>query len=244
MAYLNCMADMWLFNSLNEAEKDDIRKLFRRPEYLKDECLFNEGEPANSVFIVAKGRIKLFKTSEFGKEIVLGYLTANQLFGEEVLFDDSLRSFAAVAAEDTRLCACYKSDFEGLLATNSQLSLKVIKTMGDKLRRITEQLADVAIYDTRISLSRTLARLATEHGQETLDGMKLNFRLTHDDLGALVGASRVMITNVMRSLKLAGIVKDDIDHRLVISKWFLKEPLAEDPFSPVGSPANCECFQR
>ncbi|KTB48878.1 transcription regulator, Crp/Fnr family [Dehalogenimonas alkenigignens] len=232
MTYLNCMADMWLFESLEEREKGEIRKLFRRPEYLKDE------------YLVTKGRVKLIKTSEYGKEIVLGYLTANQLFGEEVLFDDSLRTFGAVAEEDSRLCSCYKSDFEGFLTQNSQLSLKVIKTLGDKIRRITEQLADVAIYDTRSSLCRTLARLATEHGQETLDGMKLNFRLTHDDLGALVGASRVMVTNVMKSLKLAGIVKDDFDHKLVVSKWFLSEPLSKETLPIKGHTASCDCFQR
>lgn len=243
MTSLSCMADMWLFDALDEKEKAEVRRLFQRPEYLKNEFLFNEGEPANSVFIVTKGRVKLIKTSESGKEIVLGYLTANQLFGEEVLFDDCLRSFAAVAVEDTRLCACYKHSFENLLAQNSQLSLKVIKSLGDKIRRITEQLADVAIYDTRSSLSRTLARLAKEHGQETSEGMKLNFRLTHDDLGALVGASRVMITNVMRSLKLAGVVKDDIDHRLVISRWFLNEPLPEEAPLAAGSAARCECFR-
>ncbi|MEN8614749.1 cyclic nucleotide-binding domain-containing protein [Dehalogenimonas sp. THU2] len=137
MTYLNCMADLWLFDSLSEKERKDIRKLFRRPEYLKNEYLFFEGEPANSIFLITKGRVRLIKTSEVGREVALGYLTANQLFGEEVLFDDSVRSFGAIAVEDTRLCACYKSDFESLLTQNSQLSLKVIKGLGDKIRRIT-----------------------------------------------------------------------------------------------------------
>ncbi|MEN8614748.1 helix-turn-helix domain-containing protein [Dehalogenimonas sp. THU2] len=100
------------------------------------------------------------------------------------------------------------------------------------------------MYDTRSSLSRTLVRLAREHGQETPDGTKLNFRLTHEDLGALVGASRVMVTNVMRSLKMAGIVKDDLDHKLVISKWFLNESRAEEPSSPIARSTDCECFQQ
>ncbi len=244
MTRLSCMADLWLFDSLDQQEKGEMQRLFHRPEYVRDEHLFSEGEPANSVFLVTKGRVKLVKTSEDGKEIVLGYITNDQLFGEEVLFDDSVRSFAAVAVEDTRLCACYKSDFENLLAQNSQLSLKVIKGLGDKIRRITEHFADVAIYDTRSSLSRTLVRLAREHGQETSDGTKLNFRLTHDDLGALVGASRVMITNVMKSLKLAGIVRDDLDHKLVISKWFLNEPSTEEVVHSIVRSASCECTEQ
>ena len=244
MDYLSCMTDLWLFASLDAKEKSNIRRLFRRPEYLKNEFLFNEGEPANAVFIVTKGRIKLIKTSEDGKEVVLGYLTANQLFGEEVLFDESIRTFAAVAVEDTRLCACYKSDFESLLTQNSQLSLKVIKGLGDKIRRITEQFADIAIYDTQSTLTRTLVRLAREHGQDTGDGRRLNFRLTHDDLGALVGASRVMVTNVMKSLKKAGIVRDDIDHRLVVSKWFLTESHLDDSIQPIIETSRCDCFQK
>lgn len=244
MEYLNCMMDLWLFESLSKSEKTEISHLFRRPEYLKNEHLFSEGEPASAVFVVTKGRIKLFKTSENGREIVLGYLTPNQLFGEEILFNDAIRTIAAVAVEDTKLCACYKNDFENLLSQNSQIAVKVIKALSDKINHITEALADMAIYDTQVRLARTLARLAKEHGEDVCDGRRLNFRLTHDDLGSLVGASRVRVTNVMKSLKKSGIIKDDIDHKLVVSQWFLKDYSDEKPTFIRNNSTSCECFPK
>ncbi|AAW40376.1 Crp/Fnr family transcriptional regulator [Dehalococcoides mccartyi] len=244
MKYLNCMMDLWLFDSLNPQEKTEISRLFRRPEYLKNEYLFSEGEPASAVFVVAKGRVKLFKTAENGREIILAYLTQNQLFGEEILFNDAIRTITAVAMEDTRLCACYKSDFENLLSQNSQIAVKVIRTLSEKINNITETLADMAIYDIQNRLARTLARLAKEHGEDVGDGRRLNFRLTHDDLGSLVGASRVMVTNVIKSLKKSGIIKDDIDHKLVVSQWFLNDFSDEMPKFIRKDSSACKCFPK
>lgn len=106
-----------------------------------------------------------------------------------------------MAIEDTRLCACYKSDLENLLFEDPKLSVKVIKVLGDKINRTTEKLADMAFYDTRTKLVRTLVRLIEARGEEIDNKRRLTFRLTHEDLGCLVRASRVTVTNTMKSLK-------------------------------------------
>jgi CRP-like cAMP-binding protein len=187
--------------------------------------------------------VKLFKTSEDGKEIILGFLSPHDLFGEEILFNDSTYTLSALALENTHLCACYKSDFEALLAQNLAISTKVIKMLGDKLSKMAEQLADIAVYDTQNRVARTLVRLAREHGESTENGRRLNFHLTHDDLGALVGASRVMVTNVLKSLRKAGVVRDDRERRFTVSNWFLAEPdLVEDSEVIQTTPA-CQCFK-
>lgn len=244
MKKLLCMADLWLFDSLNTDEKANIQNLFRRPCYKKGEFLFMEGEPASAIFVVTEGKVKLFKTSEDGKEIVLGFLSPHDLFGEEVLFNDSTHSLSAQVLENTHLCACYKSDFEALVAQNSAISIKVIKMLGDKLSKMAEQLADIAVYDTQNRVARTLARLAREHGESTEYGRRLNFHLTHEDLGALVGASRVMVTNVLKSLRKAGVVCDDGNRRFTVSNWFLAKPDLSDEIMVGSSAPTCQCFKH
>lgn len=241
---LSCMSDLWLFESLSPAEKEYFRTLFRRPVYQKGEYLFSEGEPSSAVFVVIEGRIKLSKTTDDGSEVILGFLTPHSLFGEDVLFNDSLHGLSAQALVASRLCACYKSDFEALVAQNSAVATKVIRVLGDRLSRMTDQLTDMAIYDTQDRLARTLARLALEHGEQTRDGRRLNFRLTHDDLGALVGSSRVMVTNVLKALKKSGIVQDDPEHRLTVSNRFLEELASNPPAAPALTPPDCQCFTR
>ncbi len=246
MSTLSCMSDFWLFESLNSSEKEYVRTLFRRPVYGKGEYLFMQGETSQAVFMVSEGKVKLFKTSEDGKEIVLGYLTSHDLFGEEVLFNDSVHALSAQAMEKSRLCACYKTDFEALIAQNSSIAIKTIRLLSERLGTMNERLADMAICDTQTRLARMLGRLAQEHGEVLKDGKRLAFRMTHDELGALTGTSRVMVTNVLKNLKKAGIVKDDLEHKFVVSNWFLKEMelhpknREDDIF---GNP-NCQCLSE
>lgn len=244
MTQLGCMADFWLFNSLNPAEKAYVRSLFRRPVYNKGEYLFMQGEASSAIFMVFEGKVKLFKTSDDGKEIVLGYLTAHDLFGEEVLFNDSVHAFSAQALEKSRLCACYKTDFEALIAQNSSIAIKTIRLLSERLGTMNERLADMAIYDTQTRLARMLGRLAQVHGEPMPDGIKINFRMTHDELGALTGTSRVMVTNVLKNLKKAGIIKDDLERKFIVSSWFLKEmELHPKSHEDVPSPSlDCQCL--
>lgn len=243
MAKLACMTDLWLFEELAADEKGGIENMVRRLSFQKGEFLFMEGQPASAVFVVTAGRVKLFKVSEDGKEIILGFLTLHDLFGEEILFADNLRTFSAQAVEPTRICACFKSDFERLVAENSTISQKVIRTLGQKLSRMAEHLADVAVYGTQERVARTLARLAREYGEPVKLGRRLNFRLTHEELGAMVGASRVMVTNVLKSLEYAGVVSSDENgHKFVVSDRLLAdtEIIAEAPVIPRAPP--CQCF--
>ena len=246
MTKLSCMTDLWLFEQLTGPERRDIEGMTRRLVFRKGENLFLEGDTADAIFLVTYGRVKLYKVSEEGREIVLGYLTAHDMFGEEILFSDSRRAFSAQATEPTRACACYKADFEGLIAQNSAISKKVIQALGRKLNSMAEHLADVAIYDTRRRVARTLARLAKDYGDPTDEGRRLNFRLTHEELGALVGASRVMVTNVLKSLGDEGSVySDERAHRFVVSRELLAVAEAEAPEEvPPPPEPPCACYRE
>ena len=116
------------------------------------------------------------------------------------------------------------------------------KRLGEKLNRMAEHLADVAIYDTRERVARTLVRLAEQYGEETEDGRRLNFRLTHEELGALVGASRVMVTNVLKALKEAGLILSGGNgQRIIVARQLLLEADTEAEAMPPSPP--CLCFE-
>ncbi|MGI2336054.1 MAG: Crp/Fnr family transcriptional regulator [Dehalogenimonas sp.] len=237
------MTDMWLFSALSDKERAELQhSSVRRLEYRQSESLFNEGDDAEAVFLVTAGRIRLFKLSEDGREITLGYLGLNDLFGEEILFADNRRTFNAEAVEDTRVCACYKKDLEAMLSNHPAMATRVIKVMADKLSQLTEHLADVAIYDARNRILRTLSRLARNNGETTTNGIRLGFRLTHDDLGALIGTSRVMVTNVLKSLREEGLITTDNEmRRLVVAPHLLDIETETAPELPSRS---CLCFSE
>ncbi len=242
---LPCMTDLWLFEQLTGPERKQVHSMAQRRSYRKGEFLFMEGDPASAVFLISAGRVRLFKVSDEGKEIVLGFLTVHDLLGEEVLFADSQRTFSAQAMEPTRICACYKDDFEAMVAQNSAISKKVIQTLGQKLNKMAEHLSDVAIHNTRESVARTLARLAREYGETTEGGLRINFGLTHEELGAMVGASRVMVTNVLKSLAEAGAVySEDSQHRFVVSHALMAQMENHREAEVLPPQPPCPCFEN
>jgi len=242
MTQLGCMADLWLFSHCTPAEKMRIQTMTKKLTYKKGEMLFQEGDPATTVFLVTEGMVKLFKISEEGKEIILGFLTPHDLFGEEVLFAESTRSLSAVAMDTARLCVCTKSDFEALIRQEPAVAMKVIQTLGEKLTQATAQVVDLALHDVKHRVMHVLGRLANAYGTETPRGLSLDFRLTHEDIGALVGASRVMITHVLQKLRQTGYIATDGRSRFII-----RTPLLQGTHMGVAgtTPATyslCPCF--
>lgn len=240
MKKLQCMGEFWLFDKVEPTQRETLHGLMRQVSYAKGEVLFSEGDPATSVFLITEGRVKLFKLSEDGREIILGFLTPHDFFGEEILFRDAVRAISAQTVEPTRICSCVKGDFEKLINTNPPLAMRVIQALGEKLNQATEQLMDFAVHDVRRRLANVLARLAREYGQQDAAGFILNFRLTHDTLGALIGASRVMVSNVLRDLRNDGLVSTDANHKLTIHPGLIDEaqPVPEEKTGP----RSCPCF--
>jgi len=234
------MFDLWLFAQLSTEEKRQIEPLTRRRTFQKGEMLFRTGDRAAQVLLLTRGRVKMFKVSEEGKEIILGFLNPHDLLGEETLFRDGARSFSAQALEDCGVCVCSKDDFEGLAARFPTISAKITRTLGEKLSQMADRLADMAMYDVRDRVCRELARLARQGGHPTAEGIHLDRRITHDDLSALVGASRVMVSNVLADLRKAGLVVMDQRHFVVTPELLEETPSQEEPARRPRP--NCACF--
>ncbi len=243
MRTLSCMLDLWLFEQLAVAERQQLEPLTRKLSYARGQRLFSEGDPAAVVLLLTSGRVKLYKVSSEGKEVILGFLGPHDLLGEETLFREGARSFSAQALEPTTVCACSKDDLETLTTQYPSIAAKLTRTLGEKLSQMADQLADIAMYDVRDRLIRLLARLAQEQGEPTHLGLSLDRHITHDDLAALVGASRVMVSNALGGLRESRLLLVDGQRRFVVSQSLLDEAGAmTDPAPPRTS--TCTCFNR
>lgn len=180
----------------------------------------------------------MFKTTEDGREIVLGYLTQHDLFGEESLFDIVPQAVSAVTVESGALCVCHKADFETLLRSQPEVALAVVRVLGEKLRETTEHWAAGASSPVRDRLLYTLGHLARKYGEVTPTGVRLSFRLTHEELGALVGASRVMITYALGDLRRDQQVWEDDAHHLIVTPELAN--LTTETITPALP--TCPCF--
>lgn len=212
---IKCMKDLELFKGLNEYDKENISKLARAKVYSKGEIIFNEGDSADKIYLVRSGKIILYKVSEDGKEIILDILEEGDIIGENTIFENMVHTFGAKAIDKTFICSCSQDDFISLLS-NIDISLKIIKSLTEKLNNNTQTMADLVFFDVKNRVLSILSRLGKKHGNETEEGIKLNIPLSHQDIANLVNASRVMVTNSINALRNEG--KLDVDKKYFIIK--------------------------
>lgn len=214
MKKIRCMKDLAVFSTLDFLEREKIGALAGKRIYRKNEYIFCEGDPADTIYLVKSGRVRLFKVSLTGKEITLDILKEDDLFGENTFFEDARHTFNAQAMEDTFICSCSRESF-ALLLQNPKTSLKIIQLLGKRLSHYTEQVASIAFRDVKGRISAALLRLAEEYGKPAPEGTAIDIELTHQDLANLVNASRVMVTNVLSSLREEGAIAAR-GHRLIL----------------------------
>lgn len=174
----------------------------------KYEPIYLPGDPADSIYLLKKGRVRISRLSAEGKQIILSILEPGDIFGEVALIDDgSEQDSIAEAMEDTLLCIVRKTDFEQFLSMHPGLNLKVTKLIGLRLRQITNQMDALVFKSAEQRLKELLIRLSQEYPKPVADGSLINITLTHQELGELTNIARQTVTELLKRLENQGLIR-------------------------------------
>jgi CRP/FNR family transcriptional regulator len=201
-----------ILDTLSEQEMMSLNDLVVDNDVKKKDPIFMAGDLGENLYFLKKGRVKISRIDESGKEFTLTLLEPGEIFGELGLFDDSPRETMAVALEDSLICMMRRKDFEAYAANKPELAFKLNKLMGLRLRQIENQIAELLFRDVPSRLARLLLRLADQHPRQTKSGVRINIKLSQQELANLIGATREMTSTVLNSLKKDGLIN-------VISKY-------------------------
>lgn len=204
-----CMADLPIFAGLGPEERMTIHLLASKRAYRRGEVVFHAGDPADRVYLIKSGKVRLYRVSDDGRELTLGYLKPDDIFGEHTLFEGIDQAMTAEVIEDAFVCSCDRAGFQRLITDNPEVSLKVIRGLAERVNSITERLAELAFASVKDRVMQALTRLATEYGRPTAGGTEVELDLTHQDLACLVNASRTMVTLCLKELREEGRVRQE-----------------------------------
>ncbi|WP_022665858.1 Crp/Fnr family transcriptional regulator [Desulfospira joergensenii] len=210
-----CIGNLWIFKDL---DSDEIKALSHgavRKKLIKGQSLFLQGDPANEVFLIKGGRVKLSKVLEEGTELTLDIRKAGDFVGENMFSQEGQYPVSAVCLETTLTCGFTRSQFEELVLQHPGVGLQIIKTLSERISWLTDRVGSLAVANIEDRLYRVLSNVAKEHGEQGPQGVVIQFPLTHEDLGFLTGAHRVSITRAMKSLKKSGKIII-ADRRLIL----------------------------
>jgi CRP-like cAMP-binding protein len=190
-----------------------VRKLFS-----DGELLFSEGEPSNGLHIIAKGKVRIFKTSVNGRDQVLAVNVPGESVAELPMFDGGPYPASAMAIEDTEVAFISRRDFHAYCMEHPEVALKLLSVVGGRLRRLVGIIEELSFTTIRHRLIATLIKLAQTEGKKTDRGIEFLLPTTHQELANQLGTVRELISRNLMRLQAEGLL--DVDARQIVVRDF------------------------
>jgi CRP/FNR family transcriptional regulator, cyclic AMP receptor protein len=174
--------------------------------YKKGQLIFYQGDPAEALFVVIEGQVKVVVVNEEGDEMLLVTLQPVDVFGEVALIDGEPRSASAETLEPTRVLVLTRGTFLEELRQSPAMTEPLLRSLGAVLRRLTEQAADLVFLDLHGRVAKLLVGLA-EKNEAGEGDIELDMNLTQSDLASMVGGSRQSVNQILRSFERRGYLE-------------------------------------
>lgn len=207
-----------LFQAMTQFDMERMGEISHMDKIPRWSPIYLPGDPAASIYFLKQGRVRISRLSEEGKQITLSILEPGSIFGELSILDGNApHDNIAEAVEDTLLCHVQREDFENYLKNHPELSLRVTKWMGLRLRQIENKVEDLVFKSAAERLKSLLLRLSLDYPKAVADGILVNLPLTHQDLGELTNIARPTVSEQLKKLEQQGFLRFE-KRRIVVLK--------------------------
>ncbi len=195
------------FETLSNERLEEIARYARLRHVTRGTVVVHAGDITEDIFVVLTGLLKVQMSDQDGREVILSQLTQGDMFGEMGAIDDHPRSATVVALKSCDLVVIAKDDFKRCLASNFDVSLYIIRSLIKRLRSADRKIESLALADVFGRVAHLLLDMA-----ENVDGqLVVTQRITRQDIAKNIGASREMVSRVMRDLQQQGLIEETHD---------------------------------
>jgi CRP/FNR family transcriptional regulator, cyclic AMP receptor protein len=170
----------------------------KQQSFKKGALIFKDGDKGDALYILLEGRVRAYGSAISGKEITYGYVTAGEYFGELTL-DGGSRSANCEALEPCICAIVSNAQLEAFMQEHPRFGTEMLHTVIRRARQSTDNARSIALMDVYSRLKRAIEKITPE--------INKGINVTHSDLAADVGASREMVSKLLKDLEVGGYVK-------------------------------------
>ena len=197
---------MSLFAGLSEKELDALIAVARSTRLAARERLFHKGDEGTQVYVVIQGRLKALTTSDEGDDVVFSILGEGEVFGEIALLGRPQRTATVIAITACELLVIDRRDFLQFLRSHPDAAIELLGVLAERLKRVSELVEDTLFLNLPVRLAKKLVHLARMYGERAEDGVKIDLKLSQEEWGDLVGATRESINKQLREWTESGLI--------------------------------------
>jgi CRP-like cAMP-binding protein len=210
-ALTQALGRIWIFEGLAGDELARLAALARTRTYKARETIVEKGDPPRELFVLLSGRAKVLTRGAEGADAALNVMGPGQVFGEVAILDGQPRSATVVALEPCELAVVEVQAFRDFLAASPPVAVKLLGVLAGRVRELTTRLEDRVFLDVPARLAKQLLWLAENHGERTAAGAQIEVRLSQQELGDLIGATRESVNKYINEWTRSGMLKQGRD---------------------------------
>lgn len=192
-----------LFNGVQDPELEQIAGVASQRKVARGTVIVRAGDATDSLYILINGSARVLNSDEEGREVILSILGPGDFFGEMGLIDGSPRSADVVAAEACEMLVISKADFKRCLQENFDVALNIMKRLVERLREADRKIESLALMDVYGRVAKLLLEFSEVHEGQRL----IRRKVTKQDIAKMIGASREMVSRVMKDLEASGYIR-------------------------------------
>lgn len=219
-----CASKVFIFSTLGFEQFEEISKLIVTRKYKKGQSIFFEGDTWDKLYIINRGKIKVYKYTKEGKEQILYLLSEGDSIGELNLLKRGKFGFNGEALEDTSICTLSKEDFDNILINNPSITLKILEKVHDRVVNLEHLVQTLSTKDVETRVGSLLLSFAHDFGHKEKEGIVIELPINREDMGNFVGITRETVSRTLTSMEEAGVISIVGNKKVIIKDMeYLKD---------------------
>ncbi len=206
-----------IFSDLDEASLRQLAERCVTRSVGPGHALFTAGEECRGLYVIADGRVRIYRLSPDGREQVLHIEGTGRPVAELPLFDGGTYPASASTMDPTRLVFLPRADFEYLYRTHPDIAQAIIRGLGKRLRHLVHVAETLAFRDVAARLAMLLADYAERSGTRDGEGVELSLDRTQEELALEIGTARESVSRAMKQLRRKGLIESRRGNRIRIT---------------------------
>lgn len=204
LSNLDLLRRVPLFSLLTVAQAEVISGAVIKRRFKRGEALVEQGQKSNALFILLTGRARVMASDSRGREVILATLAQGDYLGEMSIIDNEPHSATVRAEVQTDVLMLGRAEFARCLTENASMSLVVMRGLVKRLRHADRKIESLALLDVYGRVAHALLDFAVPDAQGQL---VIKDKISRQDLAKMVGASREMVSRVMKDLEERGFIE-------------------------------------
>lgn len=204
-SHAGCVSLVPIFNHLDQESMNKIASKANTKQLKRGEYLYQAMDKDDSIYIVHRGQVRIFRLAESGKEQLIRVLNPGDFTGESTIFsEDTYHDHFAEATKKTSICAIHRENLQELLDDYPEISMKILQSMSDRLQQSEKQTASVAIEQVTNRIIYYLEDLAEPHME---DEVTVKLPMTRKDIASYLGTTPETLSRKFKELENAGFIE-------------------------------------